>query len=107
MEAVHTSTVLIQNSLDAVKKGMEIVNTAADEIQQAFCHTETVQGLVDKIAEASQNQSDNIEQIRYALEQVTEVISDNSAMAQESAAASQELSAQSQNLEEMIKIFRL
>ena len=107
MEAVHTSTTLIQNSLEAVKKGMEIVNAAADEMQQAFDHTETVQGLVDKIAEASQNQSDSIEQIRCALEQVTEVITDNSAMAQESAAASQELSAQSQSLEEMMKIFRL
>lgn len=107
MDAVQTSTILIKNSMDAVKNGMDIVNQAAEQMQQVLSHTETVQGLIDKIAYASKTQSDGVEQIRSALEQVTEVISDNSAMAQESAAASQELSAQSQNLTEMIQMFHL
>ena len=107
MEAVQTSTSLIQNSLAAVSKGMNIVNESAAEMQRALEHIVTLQESLENIDEAAQVQSEGIDQIRQALDQVSEVISDNSAMAEESAAASEELSAQSQSLTEMILEFKL
>lgn len=106
MEAVHTSTNLIQNSLEAVNKGMDIVNQSAKEMQTALSHVNSLNSLIDNIDNASQQQNKGIEEILVALEQVTEVISDNSAMSEESAAASEQLSAQSQNLKELIETFK-
>lgn len=105
MGAVQTSTSLIQNSLQAVRHGTEIVNKTSEQLKQALTHVEELQGVIAEIDEASRRQNEQIQQIHLALEQVTEVVTDNSAMAEESAAASEQLSSQSQNLAEMLKEF--
>lgn len=107
MGAVQTSSTLIRNSLEAVSKGTEIVNTAAAQMEQALGHVKSLQELIENIDEASQRQNASIEQIKCALEDVSEVITDNSAMAEESAAASEQLSAQSQSLTELIQEFKI
>lgn len=107
MDAVQTSSALIENSLSAVRKGMDIVQDAAKEMQEVMESIGTLQQVIDEVDKASQQQSEGVLQVRAALEQVSEVISDNSAMAEESAAASEELSAQSVSLTDQIEAFEL
>ncbi|MCL2095489.1 MAG: cache domain-containing protein [Oscillospiraceae bacterium] len=63
--------------------------------------------LVDEIANASKEQSLSIEKINKRIEQVEQVVLQNSATAEESAAASHEMSSQSKMLEDLIMQFQL
>lgn len=107
MGAVQTSSVLIQNSLKAVEDGMNIVNEAALQMQNAMQQVGMLKEVIEQIVESSNQQNQRVAEIRTALERVSDVVSDNSAMAEESAAASEELSAQSQSLTELIREFNL
>lgn len=107
MEAVKMSTSLIQNSLSAVEEGRKVVNAAAAQMEQAMGYISKIEEQMDNIDKVSKHQTERVEDIHKALQQVAQVITDNSAMAQESAAASQELSAQSQSLMSLIEEFQM
>jgi len=77
------------------------------ETSSKLLHIDKLRDMIESIDEASRSQNEGISQIRMALEQVSEVVSDNSAMSQESAAASEELSAQSQALTDLMQEFQL
>ena len=72
---------------------METIDQAAD--------------LVGNIAEASNEQASGIVQINKGLDQVSQVVQNNSATAEESAAASEELSGQAELLKELVRKFKL
>jgi methyl-accepting chemotaxis protein len=63
--------------------------------------------LISNIAKASNEQASGITQINVGIEQVAQVVQQNSAIAEESAAASQVLSAQAGTLKNMINQFQL
>ncbi len=107
MNAVHTSSSLIVNSLAAVEKGTRVVQESAHKMQEVMELIHVLEQVINNVNEASRLQRDGIVQVRNALEQVSLVITDNSAMAQENAAASQELSAQSASLTSQLETFRI
>lgn len=105
VSAVQKSTTLIQNSMEAVKRGMDLVNQAAARLSES---AEGVVGLTDKMNElssAANTEMKSLSEVEQGIHQISNVVSDNSAMAEESAASSQELSAQASTLNEMIEIF--
>jgi methyl-accepting chemotaxis protein len=61
-----------------------------------------VNGLVGEIAEASLEQSQGIEQVNTAVNQMDKVTQSNAANAEESASAAEELNAQAENLKEAV-----
>ena len=63
--------------------------------------------LIDKIAQASQRQADEIIEVDQRVEEISSVIQTNAATAQESAAASEELSSQADVLEKLISKFKI
>ncbi len=106
-ESVKTTTVLIQNTLDAIAKGSRLATTTSDALAGVVRKAEAVNDRVLEIARASDEQLSAVNQMTIGIEQISAVIQSTSATAEESAAASEELSGQANMLKSMISKFRL
>ncbi len=105
--ASKNTAILIEESVDAVKKGGIVAHTTADSLLQVVKSTEQVVVTVDKITSSAEYQSESISNITAEVGQISDVVQNNSATSEELAAASEELSTQAQVLEEMIGQFKL
>ncbi len=90
-----------------MKKGDKAAHATADSLSDVAEMTKQVVMAVDKIASASEYQSDSISQITAEVDQISDVVQNNSATSEELAAASEELSTQAQVLESLISQFQL
>lgn len=106
-EAAKDTTVLIEQSMDAVAKGMSIATATAAAMNNVGEKARSVEEIVGKIAVASEQQANMIEQINVGVEQISSVVQTNSATAEQSAAASEELSGQASTLKDLIGMFTL
>lgn len=106
-EAAKDTTLLIEQSMDAVNKGMSIAEATATAMANVGKKTVSIEGLVGKIAEASGHQAEKIEQINVGVDQISSVVQTNSATAEESASASEQLSSQAAMLKGLINMFTL
>ena len=106
-ESVKTTTVLIQNTLDAIAQGSKLATTTSDALHGVVAKAEAVNERVLEIARASDEQLNAVTQMTIGIEQISAVIQSTSATAEESAAASEELSGQANMLKTMISKFRL
>ena len=106
-EAAKDTTSLIENSVRAVKNGMDIANNTAQSLEAIVSRAQEMVEVISKISIASNEQADAITQVTNGIDQISSVVQTNSATAQESAAASQQLSGQSQMLKQMIGQYRL
>ena len=98
---------MIQDSIKKVEIGTSIANTTAitlDEITEVVKKSETI---VTQIAEASNYQATAIAQIDRAIEQVSQVVQNNSATSEECAAASVELSNQASRMSDLVSVYKL
>lgn len=106
-EAAKDTTLLIEQSMDAVNKGMSIAEATATAMSNVGKKTASIEGLVGKIADASGQQAEKIEQINVGVDQISTVVQTNSATAEESASASEQLSSQAEMLKKLINMFTL
>ena len=106
-DAAKETTVLIEGSINKVAVGTKIADETASALDEIVGGITQVNDLVDYIATASNEQATGIAQINMGVEQVAQVVQQNSATAEESAAASEELSGQSILLKQMIDQFSL
>ncbi len=106
-EASKNTSVLIENSLNAVENGTRIADETAQSLLQAVNGVNEMAGIIGQISEASSMQADSIAQITMGIDQISSVVQTNSATAQESAAASEELSSQSQIMKGLVERFKL
>ena len=106
-ESVKTTTVLIQNTLNAIAKGSELATAAATSLAEVIQKSAVVGARVDDIVIASESQQEAINQMTIGVEQISSVVQTTSATAEESAAASEELSGQANMLKDMIDKFKL
>ena len=106
-EAARDTGDMIQDSMDKAELGSRIAGETAISLKEIVTGINESSELVNEIARASEAQSLGIMQINTGVEQVAQVVSQNSATAQESAAASEQLSSQSSILEELITQFKL
>ena len=104
--AVNTRT-LIAKSLAEVEQGNAITIKTAEALEQ-------VMGGIKELAEGSKatsvqsgEQAETMVQVQQGVEQIAEVVQNNSASAEETSATSEELSAQSQNLKALVDHFIL
>ena len=106
-DAAKSTSVLIEETIDAVKNGSGIAGrTAASLVENATVTGEAVE-LIEKIAKASVEQATSIVHVSQGIEQISSVVQTNAATAEESAAASEELSSQSDLLKDLISKFKL
>ena len=106
-EASKNTSALIEGAVRAVEKGTNIANETAHMLIKVVESARAVSETVDKIADATKEQSGAIGQITVGVDQISSVIQTNSATAEESAAASEELSGQAQMLKALVNQFNL
>lgn len=104
-EAAQNTLVLIDDTVQAVKKGTEIANTTAKSLKHVVDSTNEVLVTVNKIDIAAQNQANSVVQVTQGINQISNVVQNNSASSEESAAASEELSALAQALKGLVSQF--
>jgi len=105
-ESVKTTTVLIQNTLDAISEGSKIANSTSEALHGVVTKASAVNDRVLEISRASEEQLNAVTQMTAGIEQISSVIQSTSATAEESAAASEELSGQANMLKHMIAKFQ-
>jgi len=97
---------LIARSGGEVREGVGLVNEAGGALNEIVGSIREVAALVGDIANASAEQSDGLEQIGRALNQLEEVTQRNSALVEENAATAQMLEQQAKAMDEQVAFFR-
>lgn len=106
-DAARNTTILIEETVGAIRTGTEIADNAAKSMQSVVEAAEKVTVLINEIADASNEQSAAVSEVTNGIEQISDVVRTNSATAEESAAASEELNGQAQMLKNQISKFHL
>jgi len=106
-EASKDTGNMIQNSMEKAELGSRIAGETAARINEIMIGINESSSLVTEIAKSSEEQSLSITKINTGIDQVANVVQQNSATAQESAAASEEMHGQSNMLQQLISRFSL
>lgn len=106
-DAAKDTTVLIEESISAVKNGSRMADDTANSLKETVGVVQDVVGIVNEIAQSSGEQAQAIKQVTQGVDQISTVVQTNSATAEESAAASEELSGQAETLKGLVSKFKL
>lgn len=98
---------LIELSLISVDNGTQIANDTAKSLISVKEATQNIAKTVDEIFEDSNNQAHSLQQITMGVEQISNVIQNNSSTAEKSATSSEELSLQADTLKNLVNEFKL
>lgn len=99
--------VLINDSVQKVGVGAELVDKAGTTMEEVVISIKRVTDLLAAMATASQEESAGIAQINKAVTQIDEVTQQNAALVEEVAAASDSLQGQASVLEKVVSVFKL
>ncbi|MEG0762716.1 MAG: methyl-accepting chemotaxis protein [Oscillospiraceae bacterium] len=105
--AAKNTSELIVGSIAAVNKGSKMANATAEALDGITKGAQSINALVNEIAQASTEQANSMAQVTLGIEQISAVVQTNSATSEESAAASEELSGQAQMLKELVGKFKV
>ncbi len=106
-EAAKATKELIESSIQAVRRGSDIVSDVTVSLQNTTDQAKLAVGDMAKVANAVEHEAVAIAQVTEGLDQISSVVQTNSATSEESAAASEELASQAQILKDMVGQFRL
>ena len=106
-EAAKDTSALIENSIEKANFGMSIATETSASLQEIVSGINRNAEIITKIEQSSEDQARAIKQINVGIDQVAQVVQQNSATAEESAAASEEMSGQAHMLEGLIAQFKL
>ena len=98
---------LIEDSVEKVKAGTELVDTAGQTMQEIVDAVKKVTDIMGEISAASQEQSAGIEQVNQAISQMDDVTQQNAALVEEAAAAAESMEEQTGNLAQAVAVFQL
>lgn len=104
--AVNTRK-LIENSIHEIEIGNEITEKTTSAMEVVINGIKMLAQSTKEISGLSETQADSMKQLEMGVEQIAEVIQNNSAAAQQTSATSEELSAQATTLEELLSQFKL
>jgi methyl-accepting chemotaxis protein len=98
---------LIQDSLDKVDDGSNLVNQSGSQLQEIVNSVKKVSDIIAEIAAASEEQSAGIGQVNQAVAEMDHGTQQNAAMVEEAAAASESMQQMSQALLGLTQQFRI
>ncbi len=101
-EAAINTADLIQTAIGHASKGSEIVSRVSLEVEELVKNTREVEGKVQDIVTATNNQSQNIDLVNDSVGKMDQGTQHVAATAEESAAASEEIAAQAGSLEGIV-----
>ena len=105
--AAKDTGILIENSIDKAELGARIAEETTASLADIITGIKESSEIADQIAQSSGEQSFGIEQINRGIEQVSDVVMQNSVTAKESATASAKMSEQSSLLKKLMSQFKL
>ncbi len=105
-KAANTTRELIQVSLQEIEKGNEFAGEVKTSLQDAVVAFNNVNEIIAQTTEMTIAQAEDMKLVHREVEEITQGISDNSAIAQQSSTTSQELAKQSGNLNELVGHFK-
>jgi len=106
-EAAKGTKGLIENSINAVREGAEVVEKVTESLEKTTVLTNGVVKLMDQVTDAVENQTTAISQITEGIDQISAVVQTNSATSEECAAASEELSSQANIMHQLVAEFHV
>ena len=98
---------LIDDSVDKVAQGSELVDRAGSTMQAIVTSIKSVADMMGEITAASVEQTAGIEQINQAITQMDEVTQQNAALVEQAAAAAGALQDQAGTLAGVVSVFKL
>ena len=101
-DAAAETSILIESTINAVKKGVNIVDHAAKTLGDVMDGSEKSKEMVSEIAGSMVADAKSISEVSKGLEEVSKVVQQNSATSEESSASSQDLNENAASLKEMI-----
>jgi methyl-accepting chemotaxis protein len=105
-QAAREIKTLINDSVEKVNAGSNLVSTAGDTMNDVVLQVRKVTDLVGEIAHASTEQSQGIGQINQAVSQLDQMTQQNAALVEESMAAAESLKVQADGLAQAVSAFR-
>ena len=106
-KAAKETSELIAKSGHEIEKGDEVATHTAEVLNTIVEQIEQTTGLVAGIADASNVQAQEVNQITIGLQQIDSVVQQNTASAEESASAANEMSSMASNLQKLVAQFKL
>lgn len=104
-EASRRTAEIIDDSMRSIKTGTVMANDTAKVFREILEAVDRLAGLVVNIDESSNEQAANILIINHGIDQVSQIIQKNSAMAEQSAEMSEKLHEQAGLLADMVSNF--
>jgi Methyl-accepting chemotaxis protein (MCP) signalling domain len=98
---------LIQDSVQKVRDGSELVNKSGQTLGEIVAGVRQVTGIVSEIAASSEEQSRGIEQVNRAVTLMDQVVQSNAAQTEELSSTAQNLTGQARELQELVRRFRV
>jgi methyl-accepting chemotaxis protein len=98
---------LISDSVNKIRNGNELVDKSGSTMKDVVHAIKKVNDIMGEIAAASQEQSNGIDEISKAINQMDEMTQQNAALVEEAAAAAESLQAQAEQLTDQVAMFKL
>ena len=98
---------LIAHSVEQVSQGARLVDQAGATMGEIVSSVNRVTSIIGEISNASKEQSEGIEHISIAIQQMDGTTQQNASMVEEAAAAAEELEHQSRRLVDLVSAFEL
>ncbi len=98
---------LINNSVNRVGAGTQLVSQAGDTMKEIVENVVRVRDIIGEIASSAAEQADGVNQINAAVANLDQMTQQNAALVEQSAAAASSMSEQAAQLSEVVKTFRL
>jgi len=106
-EAAKQIKTLIQDSVDKVQSGTELVNQSGHTLEAIVTEVKKVSDIVAEIAAASAEQSQGIDQVNAAVTAMDELTQQNAALAEQTSAASANMSERAEEMKNKVSFFRV
>jgi len=98
---------LINDSVDKVRTGTELVDQAGLTMEEVQTAVKRVTDIMSEISSASSEQSTGIEQVNIAVSQMDNMTQQNAALVEQAAAAAESMEEQAQQLSQMMLTFKM
>ncbi|BCA54757.1 hypothetical protein W02_18970 [Nitrospira sp. KM1] len=98
---------LINESIQRVSDGSELVNQAGKTLEEIVHSVKRVSDIIAEITAASQEQASGIDQVNKAVMQMDETTQQNAALVEETTSASQSMKEQAKELMQQMAAFRV
>lgn len=98
---------LIDDSVNKVETGARLVDQAGSTMKEIVDSVKRVTDIMGEISVASKEQTDGIQQVNQAINQMDAVTQQNAALVEEAAAAAESLQDQAVHLSRVVSVFKL